>query len=321
MPLAASASITSSSSRRKACPRRCPAARRSRRRVMTTFMSVSAASPRRSRDRARHAADRCRPRPRRRRRTAGSRLQRAHHQLPAGLGRATKAPVIAAVRVPPSACSTSQSSVIVRSPSAGRSIKARSERPIRRWISWVRPHWLPRAASRCGARVGRARQHAVFGGDPALALAAQERRHFFLDTGGAEHACRRTRSIPSLPRAACTAVMTTGRSASGRASGRSAHVLYSPSQRSAAAEVLSLAVPRALHRALAELERACRAADPGRLPFMLRARSPRPSGSPRGRRCTPAARRPDSIGRRRLSVMSGRMGSPPRQHSTKLRIG
>ena len=61
---------------------------------------------------------------------------------------ATKAPVIAAVRVPPSAWSTSQSSEIVRSPSAARSNTQRSERPIRRWISCVRPLCLPRAASR-----------------------------------------------------------------------------------------------------------------------------------------------------------------------------
>ena len=61
---------------------------------------------------------------------------------------ATKAPVIAAVRVPPSAWSTSQSSWMVRSPSALRSNTARMERPIRRWISWVRPLCLPRAASR-----------------------------------------------------------------------------------------------------------------------------------------------------------------------------
>ena len=56
--------------------------------------------------------------------------------------------MIAAVRVPPSACSTSQSSEIVRSPSAARSNTQRSERPIRRWISCVRPLCLPRAASR-----------------------------------------------------------------------------------------------------------------------------------------------------------------------------
>src|SRR5437588_577690 len=62
--------------------------------------------------------------------------------------RATKPPVMEAVRVPPSACSTSQSMVTVRSPSALRSATARSERPMSRWISWVRPLCLPRAASR-----------------------------------------------------------------------------------------------------------------------------------------------------------------------------
>src|SRR5579863_5462314 len=61
---------------------------------------------------------------------------------------ATKPPVIAAVRVPPSAWSTSQSSVMVRSPRAFRSATARSERPMRRWISCVRPLCRPRAASR-----------------------------------------------------------------------------------------------------------------------------------------------------------------------------
>src|SRR5579863_9433088 len=55
---------------------------------------------------------------------------------------------MAAVRVPPSACRTSQSSVMVRSPSARRSATARSARPMRRWISCVRPLCLPRAASR-----------------------------------------------------------------------------------------------------------------------------------------------------------------------------
>ncbi len=36
--------------------------------------------------------------------------------------------------------------------------------------------------------VGGARQHAVLGGDPALALALQEARHAGVDAGGAEHA-------------------------------------------------------------------------------------------------------------------------------------
>src|SRR5580693_7917631 len=53
-----------------------------------------------------------------------------------------------AVRVPPSAWRTSQSTVICTSPSATRSHTARSERAMSRWISWVRPDCLPLAASR-----------------------------------------------------------------------------------------------------------------------------------------------------------------------------
>ena len=53
-----------------------------------------------------------------------------------------------AVRVPPSAWMTSQSSVIVRSPSRLMSTTPRRLRPIRRWISCVRPPIEPRAASR-----------------------------------------------------------------------------------------------------------------------------------------------------------------------------
>ncbi len=56
--------------------------------------------------------------------------------------------MIAAVRVPPSAWITSQSSTTCRSPNAFMSQTARSERPISRWISWVRPDCLPWAASR-----------------------------------------------------------------------------------------------------------------------------------------------------------------------------
>ena len=46
--------------------------------------------------------------------------------------RATQAPVTAAVRVPPSAWMTSQSSQIVRSPSFDVSVTARNERPMMR---------------------------------------------------------------------------------------------------------------------------------------------------------------------------------------------
>ena len=61
---------------------------------------------------------------------------------------ATQAPVMEAVRVPPSACSTSQSTVMECSPSAVRSTAARRERAISREISRVRPLCLPEAASR-----------------------------------------------------------------------------------------------------------------------------------------------------------------------------
>src|SRR6185437_13108907 len=53
---------------------------------------------------------------------------------------------------PPSAWITSQSSVMVRSPSCFRSTTARIARPINRWISCVRPLCRPRLASR-GVRV------------------------------------------------------------------------------------------------------------------------------------------------------------------------
>src|ERR1041385_1227533 len=52
---------------------------------------------------------------------------------------ATQPPVMAAVRVPPSAWRTSQSTRMVYSPKAIVPIAARSERPMRRWISWLRP--------------------------------------------------------------------------------------------------------------------------------------------------------------------------------------
>jgi hypothetical protein len=53
-----------------------------------------------------------------------------------------------AQRVPPSACSTSQSIVTWRSPSTAVSVTERRLRPMSRWISWVRPDCFPAAASR-----------------------------------------------------------------------------------------------------------------------------------------------------------------------------
>ena len=89
---------------------------------------------------------RCRRRSRRRGRAAGCacNMSRVFIQAMQSCS-ATQAPVIDAVRVPPSAWITSQSMVICRSPSASRSTTARRLRPIRRWISSVRPPCLPAA--------------------------------------------------------------------------------------------------------------------------------------------------------------------------------
>ena len=94
---------------------------------------------------------------------------------------------MAAVRVPPSACSTSQSSVIWRSPSATRSTTAR-KRAADEALDFLGAAGLlagRRLAPR--ALMGGARQHAVFGGDPALAAALQPRRHALFERGGAQH--------------------------------------------------------------------------------------------------------------------------------------
>src|ERR1035441_5573263 len=69
---------------------------------------------------------------------------------------ATNPPVTLAVRVPPSAWMTSQSMITVRSPRALISTAARMERPIRRWISCVRPEGRPLVTSR-GVRLAVAR--------------------------------------------------------------------------------------------------------------------------------------------------------------------
>src|SRR3990172_4995342 len=62
--------------------------------------------------------------------------------------RAIHAPLIDGVRAPPSAWRTSQSTVIVLSPREARSTPARSDLPISRWISCVRPWTLPVRPSR-----------------------------------------------------------------------------------------------------------------------------------------------------------------------------
>ena len=99
-----------------------------------------------------------------------------------------KPPVIAAVRVPPSAWITSQSICSVRSPSAAK-IEHSPQAASDQSLNLLRASALL-AARRLAirARMRRARQHAVLGGDPPLALALQERGNALLDAGGADDA-------------------------------------------------------------------------------------------------------------------------------------
>ena len=108
---------------------------------------------------------------------------------------ATHAPEIDAVRVPPSAWMTSQSTMIWRSPSLGRSTTAR-RLAADQALDFLRPsRLLALGGLAIATRVRRAREHAVFGGDPTLALAAQKGRHLVLDRCG-----HSTRVSPKLTR-------------------------------------------------------------------------------------------------------------------------
>ncbi len=84
---------------------------------------------------------------------------------------ATQAPVIAAVRVPPSAWMTSQSIVIWRSPSACE-IDHGAQGAADQTLDFHGAAGLLAGGGLApGALVGGARQHAVFGRDPAAAAA------------------------------------------------------------------------------------------------------------------------------------------------------
>ena len=118
------------------------------------------------------------------------RLERAvlHAACRSASASATNAPVMDAVRVPPSACSTSQSIMTVRSPSAvsvhhRRAWSGRSAAGSRACGRKAGP-W---STSR-GVRLrGGARQHGILRRHPALPRIAQERRHGVLHRGGAQH--------------------------------------------------------------------------------------------------------------------------------------
>ena len=96
--------------------------------------------------------------------------------------------MIDAVRVPPSAWMTSQSIQTVRSPSSAQSHDGahRSADQALNLHRAAADFALRRFARR--ARRRRARQHAVLGRHPALAAAAQKRRHAIFDAGRADDA-------------------------------------------------------------------------------------------------------------------------------------
>ena len=71
----------------------------------------------------------------------------------------------------------------------GAAIDAGAQRPTDETLDFERPSALFAARGfAIAAAVGGARQHAVFGRDPTLALAAHEARHLVVDAGVAQHA-------------------------------------------------------------------------------------------------------------------------------------
>ena len=95
---------------------------------------------------------------------------------------------MAAVRVPPSACRTSQSRMMVRSPRAFMSTTARRLRPMRRWISWRAAAELTPLGFARSAGEGGAGKHTVLGGDPTAAGVAHPAGNAGLDSSVAEDA-------------------------------------------------------------------------------------------------------------------------------------
>ena len=95
---------------------------------------------------------------------------------------ATKLPVMAAVRVPPSACKTSQSSQRVRGPIFCKSTAARMARPIRRWISWERPSIFPlKCPAACGSEWSKGAWNIPRSSSRRDALLLHPPRHRLLD--------------------------------------------------------------------------------------------------------------------------------------------
>jgi hypothetical protein len=170
------------------------------------------------------------------------------------------------------------------------------------------------------ARMRGARQHAVFGGDPALALAAQEARHAILDRRGAEHArvaeLHQHRALGMAREAALEAdrAQLVGRAATGTAS----HAHAGPSQRSTTPVVLSAPGPATVIARFARAPSASDRVSPGFDQGFAIASS---SSAPHRPSEQASRTSPGSSLRRPVMVISGSSDSPPTQHSTKLRIG
>ena len=243
MPCEARSSKRSSSWRRKACPSAVPCTSTKPPPLSSSRRSCRfrRSNPRHSRDPGQRRRGRCPPRrPRPGRAADWCSVRAASSSVSTASASATKPPVIAAVRVPPSACSTSQSSVTVRSPSAFKidhgaqratdqpldllraARSACRARPRARERVWVARGSMPYSAvtqpcpSRAGTRARRPRR------SPCRAPAS-----------------RRMPPAPSLRRAPCSRARSdSGAQLIGRAAARS-HA-HAARQRSAAALVLSL---------------------------------------------------------------------------------
>ena len=202
------------------------------------------------------------------------------------------APVIAAVRVPPSACSTSQSSVIVRSPSALQ-VDHRAQRCGRSGAgSPACGRSACRAPLRAALRVcGRARQHAVLGRDPALAACragTAARRSSTLAVHSTRVSPNSTSTEPSAWRVKWRANETVRSCSAVRPLGRiDAPVALRPASAARRPRCCRCAAPRPAPRS----RRSLPAARAGCCPSAT-ARRPRSRACwPTGRRCRSARRR------------------------------
>jgi len=121
-----------------------------------------------------------------------------------------------AVRVPPSAWITSQSTNSVRSPILDKSVMARNERPIKRWISCERPLGRPFVDSR-GVRVRVERGNIAY----SLVIQPLPRPLMNFGTDSSTLAVQMTRVLPTSMRTEPSAVeiksgiILTGRICSG----------------------------------------------------------------------------------------------------------